>query len=188
MAAPPLLTLTDITLGFGGDPLFTGLSLSVAAGERTCLVGRNGSGKSTLLKVMAGLVAPDEGERFVRPGAKIAYLPQEPDLSGFATLGDYVAADLDDAEGYVAEMAMEGLQVAAEADPATASGGEKRRAALARMIAAAPDLMLLDDHPDQPRPGVPAEALAPDPVAGPGRGAAAAEGVRRLRGLARQDL
>ncbi len=145
MAAPPLLTLTDITLGFGGDPLFSGLSLSVAAGERTCLVGRNGSGKSTLLKVMAGQIAPDAGEVFVRPGVKVAYLPQDPDLSAYATLGAYVAADLGEAEGYLAEMAMAGLEVAAGADPASASGGERRRAALARLIAGAPDLMLLDE-------------------------------------------
>lgn len=145
MAAPPILTLDNIALGFGGEPLFAGLSLAIAPGERTCLVGRNGSGKSTLLKVIAGLAEPDAGDRFVQPGARIAYLPQEPDFEGYATLADFAAADLDPAERYKAEMAMEGLQVRGGADPATASGGERRRAALARCLAGEPDLMLLDE-------------------------------------------
>ena len=145
MAAPPILTLDNIALGFGGEPLFAGLSLAIAPGERTCLVGRNGSGKSTLLKVIAGLAEPDAGDRFVQPGARIAYLPQEPDFEGYATLADFAAADLDPAERYKAEMAMEGLQVRGDADPATASGGERRRAALARCLAGEPDLMLLDE-------------------------------------------
>ncbi len=78
MAPPPLLTLTDVTLGFGGRPLFARVSLAIAPGERLCVVGRNGSGKSTLMKIAAGLVEPDAGQRFVRPGARVAYLPQEP--------------------------------------------------------------------------------------------------------------
>ncbi len=145
MAEPPILTLTDISLGFGGDPLFQDLSLAVHPGERICLVGRNGSGKSTLMKICAGLIEPDSGERFVRPGARIGFLPQDPDLSGYATLGDYAAETLDPSERYLAEMAMDGLQVPADADPATASGGERRRAALARVIADSPDLLLLDE-------------------------------------------
>ncbi|MCI4661902.1 MAG: ATP-binding cassette domain-containing protein [Neomegalonema sp.] len=145
MAEPPLLTLTDITLSWGGNALFSGVTLAAGRGERAALVGRNGSGKSTLLKIMAGLVAADSGERFVQPGAKISYLPQEPDLSGFATLADYAAAELEDHERYKAEIAMEGLEVREDADPASASGGERRRAALARLLAGEPDLMLLDE-------------------------------------------
>jgi len=145
MSQPPILTLDDISLGFGGDPLFAGLSLVVGPGERLCLVGRNGAGKSTLLKVIAGLVEPDGGSRFTQPGARIAYLRQEPDFTGFDTLGDSAAADLEPHERYKAEMAMEGLEVKAEADPAASSGGERRRAALARVLAAEPDLMLLDE-------------------------------------------
>ncbi len=145
MSQPPLLTLDNISLGFGGDPLFAGLNLVVGPGERLCLVGRNGAGKSTLLKVIAGLVEPDEGARFTQPGAKIAYLRQEPDFAGYATLGDFAAADLEPHERYKAEMAMEGLEVKADADPAASSGGERRRAALARVLAAEPDLMLLDE-------------------------------------------
>ncbi|MEM1298679.1 MAG: ATP-binding cassette domain-containing protein [Pseudomonadota bacterium] len=145
MAAPPILTLADITLGFGGRPLFAGVSLAVAPGERICVVGRNGSGKSTMMKIAAGMVEPDTGERFVQPGRSVAYLPQDPDLSEFSTLGDYAAAELAPDERWKAEAAMEGLKVVARADPATASGGERRRAALARLMAAEADLMLLDE-------------------------------------------
>ncbi len=145
MAPPPILTLSDITLTFGGNPLFAGAALSVGAGERIGVVGRNGSGKSTLLKIAAGLVEPDSGVRFAQPGAKIAYLPQEPDLSAYPTLGAFVAADLDEHEHYLADIAMEGLEVRADAPTAGASGGERRRAALARMLAGEPDLMLLDE-------------------------------------------
>ncbi|MGR3716452.1 MAG: ATP-binding cassette domain-containing protein, partial [Thermohalobaculum sp.] len=143
--APPLLTLTDITLGFGGRPLFAGVSLAIAPGERLCVVGRNGSGKSTLLKIAAGLIEPDAGERFLRPGARVTYLPQDPDPTGFASLGDYAAADLPEAERWRAEAALDGLKVDGAASPVTASGGERRRAALARLIAGGPDLMLLDE-------------------------------------------
>lgn len=145
MAEPPILTLTDITLGWGGNPLFSGLSLAVHPGDRICLVGRNGSGKSTLLKVMAGEVEPDGGERFVQPGARISRLSQDPDLTGFATLGDFVGASLEPEDLWKAEMAMDGLAVNAAADPASASGGERRRAALARVVAEEPELLLLDE-------------------------------------------
>ncbi len=145
MAEPPILTLDGVGLGFGPATIFDDLALSVLPGDRLCLVGRNGAGKSTLMKVMAGLAEPDRGARFVRPGKKIAYLSQEPDFSGFETLGAYAAADLPETERWRAEMAMDGLAVRADADPATASGGEKRRAALARLLAGGPDLMLLDE-------------------------------------------
>jgi len=145
MAQPPILTLTDVSLTFGGDPVFRGVDVAVGAGDRLCVVGRNGSGKSTLMKIAAGLVAPDSGARFAQPGATVAYLPQDPDFAGFPTLADYVAAPLAAEERWRAEMAMDGLKVAAAADPAQASGGERRRAALARVLAQAPDLMLLDE-------------------------------------------
>ena len=82
---PPLLLLQDIIVTFGVTPLLSGAELAVAAGDRVCLVGRNGSGKSTLLRVAVGLVRPDAGDRFAQPGSTIHYLPQEPDLSGFAS-------------------------------------------------------------------------------------------------------
>src|SRR6266567_6224556 len=90
----PLLQLKDIALTFGGTPLLTSAELSVATGERVCLIGRNGSGKSTLLKIAAGVVEADSGSRFVQPGATIRYLPQEPDFLGFATTLAYVEAGL----------------------------------------------------------------------------------------------
>ncbi|MEM6358370.1 MAG: ABC-F family ATP-binding cassette domain-containing protein, partial [Pseudomonadota bacterium] len=145
MALPPILTLSDLALGFGGRPLFAEVTLALGPGERLAVVGRNGAGKSTLMKLMAGMVEPDAGERFVKPGAKVSYLPQDPDLAGFATLGDYAGAELEPAERWRAEAAMEGLKVPVAQSPAAASGGERRRAALARLIAGAPDLMLLDE-------------------------------------------
>jgi ATP-binding cassette subfamily F protein uup len=89
---PPSLLLRGISLTFSAAPLLSGADLAVAAGDRICLVGRNGSGKSTLLRIAAGLVQPDAGERFAQPGATIRYLPQEPDLSGFATTPAYAEA------------------------------------------------------------------------------------------------
>jgi len=144
MARPPILSLKDVSLTFGGDPLFSGADLSAGEGDRLCLVGRNGSGKSTLLKIAAGQVPFDGGDRFVQPGKHVAYLAQDPDLSDYATLLDYAAADVPD-ETYKAEMALEGLRLDGSLETATASGGEKRRAALARLLAAEPDLMLLDE-------------------------------------------
>ncbi len=145
MARAPLLQLNDISLTFGGDPVFSDLSLVVQPGDRVALVGRNGSGKSTLMKVMAGLVDPDRGERIVPPGVSVGYMEQEPDMAGFATLGDYAASDLEPGEMYRVEMAGEGLKFDPARPVETASGGERRRAALAKLMAEAPELMLLDE-------------------------------------------
>ena len=145
MARAPLLQLTDISLTFGGDPVFQDLSLVVQTGDRLALVGRNGSGKSTLMKVMAGLVEPDSGGVIAGPGVSVGYMEQEPDLSGFETLGDFAAHGLDPGEMYKVERAGEGLKFDPARPVATASGGERRRAALARLMAEAPELMLLDE-------------------------------------------
>lgn len=145
MARAPLLQLTDISLTFGGDPVFERLSLTIQPGDRVALVGRNGSGKSTLMKVMAGLVEPDRGEVVVAAGTGIGYMEQDPDLSGFATLGDFAQDGLPESEAYRVEMAAEGLKFDPARPVATASGGERRRAALARLLARAPELMLLDE-------------------------------------------
>ena len=151
---PPILILRDIQLTFGGTPLLEGAELSLSAGERLCLVGRNGSGKSTLLKIAAGQVAPDDGEVFRQPGTTVRYLPQEPDLSGHSTVIAYVEDGLDaGADPYRAAYLLERLQVDPDAEPATLSGGEARRAALARTLAPAPDILLLDEptnHLDLP--------------------------------------
>ncbi|MBR9863804.1 MAG: ATP-binding cassette domain-containing protein [Rhodobacteraceae bacterium] len=145
MANPPVLTLSDIMLTFGGNPLFDGVGLTVHEGARICLVGRNGSGKSTLLKVIAGLVEPDAGNRFVQPGVSVGYMDQHPDLSDFPTLGDFAMSGLQQGEEYKVEMAAEGLKLNLKQAPSAASGGERRRAALAKILAEAPDLMLLDE-------------------------------------------
>jgi ATP-binding cassette subfamily F protein uup len=152
--APPLIQLSDIALSFGATPLLDGVELAVSAGERVCLVGRNGSGKSTLLKIAAGLVEPDHGERFVQPGASIRYLPQEPDLSGYASTLAYVEDGLGPTdEAHQARYLLQQLGLSGEEDPAHLSGGEARRAALARVLAPAPDILLLDEptnHLDLP--------------------------------------
>lgn len=145
MARIPLLQLSDIRLTFGGDPLFDGIDLVVQPGDRAALVGRNGCGKSTLMKLMAGLVEADSGTRVVSPGVSVGYMEQEPDLSGHATLGDFAASALDPSESYRVEMAAEGLKFDPATDVAGASGGERRRAALAKLMAEAPELMLLDE-------------------------------------------
>ncbi|MGY3492686.1 MULTISPECIES: ABC-F family ATP-binding cassette domain-containing protein [unclassified Bradyrhizobium] len=154
MAPPPLIQLKDISLTFGGTPLLTGVELSVSAGERVCLIGRNGSGKSTLLRIAAGLVEPDAGSRFVQPGATIRYLPQEPDFGEHKTTLAYVEAGLGPGDDhYQARYLLEQLGLTGEEDPAHVSGGEARRAALARVLAPSPDILLLDEptnHLDLP--------------------------------------
>lgn len=145
MARAPLLQLSGISLTFGGNPVFDDLDLVVQPGDRVALVGRNGSGKSTLMKVMAGLVEPDRGDRVVPPGVTVGYMEQDPDLSGFATLGDYAASGLQPGEEYRVAMVAEGLKFRPETPVASASGGERRRAALAKLMAEAPELMLLDE-------------------------------------------
>jgi ATP-binding cassette subfamily F protein uup len=152
--APPLIQLKDIRLTFGGTPLLTGVELSVSPAERVCLIGRNGSGKSTLLKIAAGLVESDSGSRFVQPGATIRYLPQEPDFAGHATTLAYVEAGLGPGDDhYAARYLLEQLGLHGDEDPASLSGGEARRAALARVLAPSPDILLLDEptnHLDLP--------------------------------------
>ena len=152
--APPLLTLKDIHLTFGGTPLLEGAELTVAPGDRICLVGRNGSGKSTLLKIAAGSIQPDHGERFAHPAASIRYLPQEADFEGYATTLDYVEAGLGPAdEPYRAQYLLSELGLTGAENPDQLSGGEARRVALARVLAPAPDVLLLDEptnHLDLP--------------------------------------
>jgi len=154
--AAPLISLEGIGIATNSGPLFEGLDLALGGADRLCLLGRNGAGKSTLLKLLAGLVAPDSGRRAASPAANIVYLAQEPDLSGHAALADYIAAGLppgDADAGYRVEAALDEIDLAGDADPATLSGGEKRRAALARAFLGDPDLLLLDEptnHLDLP--------------------------------------
>jgi len=144
--APPLLFLKDIELSFGGAPLLAGAELSIGPFERLCLVGRNGSGKSTLLKLAAGMIAPDAGTRFVQPSVTIRYLPQHPDLSGFATTAGFVEGGLAPGDDpHRARYLLESLGLTGAEDPTRLSGGETRRAALARLLAPDPDILLLDE-------------------------------------------
>ncbi|GAN81720.1 ATP-binding cassette domain-containing protein [Acidocella aminolytica] len=152
--APPLLLLTDISLTLGSVPLLERATLSVGAGERICLVGRNGSGKSTLLKIASGEVPFDGGTRFFQPGATMRYLPQEPDLSAYADVMEYVLAGLGpNDDEYRVRYLLGELGLSGAEKPSHLSGGEARRAALARILAPEPDLLLLDEptnHLDLP--------------------------------------
>src|SRR5215213_2394457 len=126
--APPLLTLQDVHLTFGGTPLLEGAELSIGERERVCLVGRNGSGKSTLLKIAAGLIEADRGPRFAQPGATIRYLPQEPDLTGHASVLAFVEAGLTPGdEPPRARYLLEQLVLTGHEDTARISGSEARR-------------------------------------------------------------
>lgn len=145
MARAPLLQLNSVSLTFGGNPLLDQVSLTVQPGDRLALVGRNGSGKSTLMKLMAGLHDPDSGNRSIPPGVTVGYMEQDPDLSRFATLGDFAASALPEGQDYRLAVVAEGLKFDPATPVATASGGERRRAALAKLLAEAPELMLLDE-------------------------------------------
>ena len=138
MARAPLLQLTDVSLTFGGNPVFEDLSLTIQPGDRLALVGRNGSGKSTLMKVMAGLVEQDRGERVVSASEGVGYMEQDPDMTGCTTLGDFALRDLDASDLWRVEAVAEGLKFDPGAPVVTASGGERRRAALAKLLAEAP--------------------------------------------------
>ena len=151
----PLLLLREVDLTFSAVPLLSGAGLTVASGDRICLVGRNGSGKSTLLRIAAGLVEPDSGERFVQPGTGVNYLPQEPELTGFATTLAYVEAGFasEATDHHRALYLLKELGLTGTEDPAALSGGGARRAALARALAPLPDILLLDEptnHLDLP--------------------------------------
>ncbi len=149
-----LLNLKDIHLTFGGKPVLEGAELMLHDDDRMCLVGRNGSGKSTLLKVVAGMIEADSGERFLQPGTTLRYLPQEPDLAGFDTVSEYVESGLGPADDrYRVQYYLNELGLTGNESPESLSGGEARRAALARTLAPQPDILLLDEptnHLDLP--------------------------------------
>ncbi|HWT97357.1 MAG TPA: ATP-binding cassette domain-containing protein [Terriglobales bacterium] len=147
--------MRNAAVTFGGKPLFADITLSLGKGERVCLVGANGSGKSTILKVLAGEMELDSGERFIQPGVTVGSLPQNPDFSKGGSVSVYVSAGLHDpeAEHYKVDAALDHLQLDGARDLSTLSGGEGRRAALARVLVSAPDLLLLDEptnHLDLP--------------------------------------
>ncbi len=145
----PIYTLREISLTFGVRPLFTSVSLNIGRGDKICLVGRNGSGKSTLLKVISGVQQPDNGEVFVQPGIKISYMEQAGDFSSYATLEDVVLSGLAEEERtslkYKADILIERFDIKKQVSPQTASGGELKKAALARALISEPDILLLDE-------------------------------------------
>ena len=149
-----LLNLKDIHLTFGGKPVLEGADLMLHDDDRMCLVGRNGSGKSTLLKIVSGLTEIDRGERFVQPGTTMRYLPQEPDFGSHTSVRAYVEAGLGPTDDpYRGQYYLNALGLTGDENPATLSGGESRRAAIARTLAPAPDILLLDEptnHLDLP--------------------------------------
>ena len=141
----PLIQLREVCLGFGGHDIFQNIDLILNEGERSCLVGRNGSGKSTLLKLIAGAIVPDAGTVAVQKGIQISLMEQDPDLSIFSTLGDFATSRLISNQVYKIEAISNGLKLNLQQEVKLASGGEIRRAALAKIIAETPDLMLLDE-------------------------------------------
>jgi ABC transport system ATP-binding/permease protein len=144
-ATPPIAVLKGVRLTLGGEPLFTGVDLSLSRGERMALVGRNGAGKSTLMRILSGETEPDGGEVFIQPGASVMRLAQEPDLSSYRTSMEFVAEGLDETARFRAEAELDEWDVPRDLDPARASGGQARRIALAAAFAQDPDILLLDE-------------------------------------------
>ena len=148
MAEPPIYALKGVSLAFGNNQLFKNVELYINKGDKISLVGRNGSGKSTLLKVIAGLLEPDSGEIFIQPGIKVSYMPQEPELDQYPSLRDVVLSGLPSSgkdDAFKADILIEKLKIAEHQPTATASGGERRKAALAKALIGEPDILLLDE-------------------------------------------
>lgn len=144
----PCYSLKNMSLHFGLNPLFDDITLHIKKGDKICLIGRNGSGKSTLLKVIAGLMDIDSGEIYSEPGIKITYMDQESDLSGYNTLKEYILSGLKESkehEEYKADILIDQLDILGNQEVKTASGGEKKKAALAHALIQEPDILLLDE-------------------------------------------
>jgi len=145
MSRAPIAQFKNVSLTLGGAPLFSGVDFALSKGDRACLIGANGAGKSTLMRILAGALEQDAGEVFRQPGARMAYVSQEPSFAGFANLLDFAAKGLDDHGHRMAEAEL----IEFGLDPARSceglSGGESRRAALARVFASEADIVLLDE-------------------------------------------
>ena len=151
MAEPPILSLENMALQQGGRWLFggpdkaDGLDLHIGPRDHIALIGRNGAGKTTLFRIIADQLEADRGERKTRPGTNIVLLEQEPDFTGCATLMDFALGGANAPQAHEVESIAGQLGIDMTLDPAYASGGEKRRAAIARALALEPDLLLLDE-------------------------------------------
>lgn len=143
--AAPVLAYEGLGLVQGSGWLFRGLDLYIGERDRLALIGRNGAGKSTLLRLIAGRIDSDEGRRTIQPGTRVVLLEQDPQVTGFATLLDFVLAGDDAPERYEAEAIADQLGIDLGREAATASGGERRRAAIARALAQNPDVLLMDE-------------------------------------------
>jgi ATP-binding cassette subfamily F protein uup len=143
--AAPILSYEGLGLVQGSGWLFQDLDIYVGERDRLALIGRNGAGKTTLLKLLAGQIDPDKGKRVIVPGTHVVMLEQEPDFSGFATLMDFAVAAPDAPEAHEVAAIADQLGIDMSRTAASASGGERRRAALARALAQNPDVLLLDE-------------------------------------------
>ena len=141
----PQISLKNISLSFGKEPVFKSLNLLIHPRDRIALVGRNGSGKSTLLKVLKGLVVQDDGERMLSRGLSIGYMEQDPNLSKFTKLYDYVYSGVLESNFHLIEMTGKNLGVDLEVSIKDSSGGERRRLEIARTLASKPKYLLLDE-------------------------------------------
>src|SRR5689334_4572305 len=143
--AAPILSYEDLGLIQGEGWLFRGLNLYVGERDRLALIGRNGAGKTTLLKCLADLIDPDEGKRTIVPGTHVVLLEQDPKMDGFATLEEWVLHGPDAPEAHEAAAIADQLGIDLSRPTATASGGERRRAAISRALAQDPDVLFLDE-------------------------------------------
>jgi len=145
MAAAPILSWEDLGLIQGSGWLFRGLDLHIGPRDRLALIGRNGAGKTTLLRLIAGLVEADKGKRSIQPGTRVVVLEQDPFFTGYATLLDFALHEPGAPPRHEVEAIAGQLGIDLSRDAESASGGERRRAALCRALASEPDLLLLDE-------------------------------------------
>lgn len=143
--AAPVLAYENLGLIQGSGWLFRGLNLYIGERDRLALIGRNGAGKSTLLRLIAGRIDSDEGRRVIQPGTRVVMLEQDPRVDGYATLLDFALGGDDAPERHEVEAIADQLGVVLTREAATASGGERRRAAIARALAQNPDVLLMDE-------------------------------------------
>lgn len=143
--AAPVLSYEDLGLIQGSGWLFRNLDIHIGARDRLALIGRNGAGKTTLLKLIGNRLDPDEGRRTIVPGTNVVMLEQDPQVAGCATLLDFVLKGDDAPARHEAEAIADQLGIDLNREAATASGGERRRAAIARALAQSPDVLLLDE-------------------------------------------
>ncbi|OYW21111.1 MAG: elongation factor 3 [Sphingomonas sp. 12-62-6] len=143
--AAPILAYENLGLVQGSGWLFRDLDIHIGMRDRLALIGRNGAGKTTLLKLIGGRIEADEGRRTIVPGTRVILLEQDPQVTGFATLEDFVMAGDDAPEKHEAEAIADQLGIDLTREAASASGGERRRAAIVRALAQDPDVLLLDE-------------------------------------------